>query len=1077
MDSESLVGFDELKLDELITKGSLDFDEWASLISHTEKNYPDDIEKICSVYDSFLSEFPLCYGYWRKYADHKTRLCTIDKVFEIFERAVQSATYSVGMWVDYCSFSMSAFEDPSDIRRLFQRGISFVGKDYLCHALWDKYIQFEFSQQQWSSLAHICIQTLRFPTKRLNHYYDRFKKLVASWGEKMEFPSISAGEESPAEPVLDSKAPIWFKNEEISCIIKDLLDPTAGFAKSKALQKYLLMGELFYKEACQLNEKICCFEANIRRSYFHVKPLDSSQLENWHHYLDFVEMQGDFDWAVKLYERCLIPCANYPEFWMRYVEFMETKGGREIANHAMDRATLNFLKRVPVIHLFNSRFKEQIGDTSGARASLQQCESESASNFVENVKLKANMEKRMGNFDAASNVYKEAIEMAATKKMFHTLPILYIHFSRHVYVRTGSADAARDVLVDGVKHVPHCKLLIEELINFTMMHEGPKHRNVVESVIADAISSGLSVSQGLNAKDAEDISSLYLEFVDHCGTIHDLRRAWNRHIRLFPHSLRIAPYRHPATGTKTLEPAKEGREETSVAKSCQPSGDSCSNLLIQLSLQEKKLSPSGNRDNTQCDHAPTKVVEQKLPSLENDDNRFELVTICQHLSGESDSNVQEIVKQSSPEDLECTRDDTAEADVPPGDVAQEQLVSPEIPDQHRRETPEDSKQHREYAYKLNASSVDLISYIAYETECVQDSHEYLREYDVQEQCGHESEQDLKQPLLENLSLVTQKDRSPVSVPSTSHRCEAPEETCVLHGSLLESSCDASPDGSLCSPLGSQASARSGMEAVNPSSSSNQQNLTPAQALKQPQVPANTGGNWRQNNNTDRIHRQSKFGVRGHSQRKLHQKRQNSPQQYPRAEMDSQTPINQGYSNQPLPSHNAQVQQSGEAQNQYQAAAAHANLTTHMWPMQNVLQQNFATASESQLPAPHVALQTSQYSMQNSQEYNQAWQYYYYQQHQFLLQQPNQQLMQQQYQQQLQLQQHYQQQQQQLQHLQQQQLQYNQQQQFQMQHQQFLPQQQQHQLYVQQQPQPLQQQQQELEQKEHQQQSTPSEVEA
>lgn len=44
-----------------------------------------------------------------------------------------------------------------------------------------------------------------------------------------------------------------------------------------------------------------------------------------------------------------------------------------------------------------------------------------------------------------------------------------------------------------------------------MMHEGPKHRNVVESVIADAISSGLSVSQGLNAKDAEDISSLYLE--------------------------------------------------------------------------------------------------------------------------------------------------------------------------------------------------------------------------------------------------------------------------------------------------------------------------------------------------------------------------------------------------------------------------------------------------------------------------------------------------------------------------------------------------------------------------------------
>ncbi|KAK9268181.1 hypothetical protein L1049_010623 [Liquidambar formosana] len=115
-------GFDELTLNEVIAKGSLDFDMWTSLISQIEKTYPDDIEKICLVYDSFLSEFPLCYGYWRKYADHKTQLCTVDKVIEVFERAVRSATYSVGVWVDYCSFSMSVFEDPYDVRRLFKEG-------------------------------------------------------------------------------------------------------------------------------------------------------------------------------------------------------------------------------------------------------------------------------------------------------------------------------------------------------------------------------------------------------------------------------------------------------------------------------------------------------------------------------------------------------------------------------------------------------------------------------------------------------------------------------------------------------------------------------------------------------------------------------------------------------------------------------------------------------------------------------------------------------------------------------------------------------------------------------------------
>ncbi|XP_062162711.1 pre-mRNA-processing factor 39-2 isoform X3 [Alnus glutinosa] len=1070
MESESPVCFDEL--DEVIAKGSLDFEEWASLISEVEKTYPDDIQKICLVYDSFLSEFPLCHRYWRKYAEHKTRLCTVDKVVEIFERAVQSAPYSVGVWLDFCSFSLSVFEDPSDIRRLFQRGMSFVGKDYSCHTLWDKYIQFEFSQQQWSSLAHIYMQALRFPTKKLHHYYDCFKKLVAFLEKEMECQSISSVEKLEAEPVLDNKVPICFKNDEISSIVKDLLDPSAGFARSKALQKYLSVGEWLYKEACQLADKFCCFEANIRRSYFHVKPLDASQMENWHRYLDFVEMQGDFDWAVKLYERCLIPCASYPEFWMRYVKFMESKGGREIANHAMDRSTLIFLKRVPVNHLFNSRFKEQIGDVFGARASFLKFEAVSDSDFVENAKIKANMEKRMS---------------------------------------TGSADAARDILIDGIKHVPHCKLLLKELINFTMMHEGPRHINVVESVIANAISQGPGISQGLDAKDAEDISSLYLEFVDLCGTIHDLMMAWNRHIRLFPHSLRTASSKHPATGTKALKLAKEVREETFVAKSHQPSGDSSSNLLIPLPFQDNKMSPSENPDT----QAPTNISEERLPSLENNDNQAQSVTIDQLQSGEADNSLGERLEQESPKVSEWPRGNTPKPNML---LVQGEQLSPKVHQQLKRDSPEPSvssldliqvkqaspevsKQPREDTYEQNVSSVDLVSRVANGTESVQASQEYLKEYDAQQQYEH----DMKSPSLENLSLNAQNDRSPDSVPSTSHKREAPEETCVSNGSMRESSCNASPDASLYSQLDTQASATTEIEVVNSSSSMSHQNLIPMQALRQPQVAANIGGNWRQKNNSDRFHRNSKFGFRGqHSQRKPRQQRQESPQQYSQAEMDPQIP--QGYSSQPFPSLSTQVQQSSEAQNQYQAAAAQTSIPTHhAWPTQNLQQQSFATASESQLPAPPASSQTSQYPMQSNgqyghmqnSEYNQMWQYYYYQQQQFLLQQQQLQLQQQQQQQpqqqqpqqqqyQQQLQQHYHQhppfqQQQQLQQLQQQ-LQYNQQQQqhlfyLQQQQQQPLQQQQQQPLQQQQQQQPplQEQQQEEPEQKEHQRLNTPSEI--
>lgn len=53
------------------------------------------------------------------------------------------------------------------------------------------------------------------------------------------------------------------------------------------------------------------------------------------------------------------------------------------------------LQRVSVIHLFSSRFKEQTGDASGARAAFLHCDTESDSCFVKNVMSKANMEKRM----------------------------------------------------------------------------------------------------------------------------------------------------------------------------------------------------------------------------------------------------------------------------------------------------------------------------------------------------------------------------------------------------------------------------------------------------------------------------------------------------------------------------------------------------------------------------------------------------------------------------------------------------------------------------------------------------------
>lgn len=51
-----------------------------------------------------------------------------------------------------------------------------------------------------------------------------------------------------------------------------------------------------------------------------------------------------FTQVVKLYERCLIACANYPEYWMRYVLCMEACGSMDLSNNALARATQVFVK-------------------------------------------------------------------------------------------------------------------------------------------------------------------------------------------------------------------------------------------------------------------------------------------------------------------------------------------------------------------------------------------------------------------------------------------------------------------------------------------------------------------------------------------------------------------------------------------------------------------------------------------------------------------------------------------------------------------------------------------------------------
>jgi len=80
----------------------------------------DDIERIRAVYEPFLAAFPLCYGYWKKYADAENRHSNVDGALQVYDRGVSATPHSMDLWGHYAAFKKANSGTPDDVRRQVQ---------------------------------------------------------------------------------------------------------------------------------------------------------------------------------------------------------------------------------------------------------------------------------------------------------------------------------------------------------------------------------------------------------------------------------------------------------------------------------------------------------------------------------------------------------------------------------------------------------------------------------------------------------------------------------------------------------------------------------------------------------------------------------------------------------------------------------------------------------------------------------------------------------------------------------------------------------------------------------------------
>ncbi|KAF8086702.1 hypothetical protein N665_0615s0049 [Sinapis alba] len=427
---------------------------------------------------------------------------------------------------------------------LFERAVVYVGTDFLSSPLWDKYIEYEHMQQDWSRLALIYTRILENPIQNLDRYFSNFKELA----ETRPLSELRSAEESATVAVASDaseSAPSESdgKADEGKSQADGTSEPSklesAGSTDPEELKKYIGIREAMYIKAKEFESKIIGFEMAIRRPYFHVRPLNVAELENWHNYLDFIESDGDFNKVVKLYEKCLVACANYPEYWIRYVLSMGASGSMDLADNALARATQVFVKRQPEIHLFAARLKEQNGDIAGARAAFQLLHSEISPGLLEAVIKHANMEQRLGNLDDAFSVYEQVIAVEKGKENSILLPLLYAQYSRFSYLVLRDAEKARKIIVEALDHVQPSKHFMEALIFFETILPPPRKIEYLDPLVENLIKPNVDTQNTASSTEREELSLIYIEFLGLFGDVETIKKAEDRHCKLFlPHRSR-----------------------------------------------------------------------------------------------------------------------------------------------------------------------------------------------------------------------------------------------------------------------------------------------------------------------------------------------------------------------------------------------------------------------------------------------------------------------------------------------------------------------------------------------------------
>ncbi|XP_062267535.1 pre-mRNA-processing factor 39 [Platichthys flesus] len=433
-----------------------DFNGWVYLLQYVEQE--NDLESVRKSFDLFFLRYPYCYGYWKKYADIEKKHDNVQVAEEVYRRGLQAIPLSVDLWLHYLAYikensDPNAPETEGHIRATYEQSVLAAGTDFRSDRLWESFISWETEQEKLANVTAVYDRILGIPTQLYSQHFQNFKEHVQNNNPKhflseKEFIEMRLElSKSSLSSMVGSDGETPAAEEELPPGTDDLADPAKRVTEIENMRHKVIevRQEVFNHNEHEVSKR-WAFEEGIKRPYFHVKALEKTQLNNWKEYLDFEIENGSPERVVVLFERCLVACALYEEFWTKYAKYVESYS-TECVRHVYKKACNIHLPKKPAIHLLWAAFEEQQGNVEEARDILKSLEV--AVPGMAMVRLRrVSLERRHGNLEDAELLLREAMDSAeaVSETSFYAVKL-----ARQLMKVQKSLSKARKVLLDAIE--------------------------------------------------------------------------------------------------------------------------------------------------------------------------------------------------------------------------------------------------------------------------------------------------------------------------------------------------------------------------------------------------------------------------------------------------------------------------------------------------------------------------------------------------------------------------------------------------------------------------------------------------